>query len=106
MPLAFSDSLFDAQWLRAAGHASYGGAESNECFVAARQIREPDAASWFDAWYRLAERVASEADKSLSADRTVSALGSYLRASNYFRASYTSIPELNRQTVHPGDFSR
>jgi pimeloyl-ACP methyl ester carboxylesterase len=89
MPLVFSDPLFDAQWLRAVGHASYGGAEVNECFVAARQIREPDARSWFEGWYSVAEGVLVEAEKSLACGRRVSALGSYLRASNYFRAAYT-----------------
>ena len=30
MSLVFKDELFDAQWLRAAGHSAYGGAEINE----------------------------------------------------------------------------
>ena len=89
----FQDPLFDAQWLRAAGHRSYGGAEVVECFAAARRIKEPDAQSWFDAWYFFAEAVFAEANKSRAGGRPVSALGGYLRASNYFRAAYTFLFE-------------
>jgi pimeloyl-ACP methyl ester carboxylesterase len=88
MSLVFKDALFDAQWLRAAGHSAYGGAEINECFVAARSIREPDGESWYRSWNELAMRVRAEGDASLAHDNRVSALGSYLRASNYFRTAY------------------
>jgi pimeloyl-ACP methyl ester carboxylesterase len=89
MPLVFKDPLFDAQWLRAASHASSGGAEIGECLAAARQIRELDADSWFRAWNGLAERLLAEAEASKTAGCKVSARAAYLRASNYFRASYT-----------------
>jgi hypothetical protein len=49
--------------------------------------------SWSDAWYSLAETVFAEANKSRAAGRPVSALGGYLRASNYFRAAYTFLFE-------------
>ncbi len=89
MPLVFKDSLFDAHWLRTAGHSSSGGADIGECFAAARNIREPDAESWFHAWSELAAGVLAEADKSRTQARRTSALVAYLRASNYFRAAYT-----------------
>src|ERR1700735_2735148 len=89
MPLVFKDSLFASQWLRAVGHSRSGGAESGECLAAARRIREPDAESWFAAWRDLAESVFAEAEKSRANGRRLSALGAYLRASNYFRAAYT-----------------
>jgi hypothetical protein len=89
MPLVFRDPLFDAQWLRAAGHSCSGGAEVSECFAVARQIREPDAESWFNGWYALAEAILAGAEKSRASGRRVSALGAFLRASNYFRAAYT-----------------
>jgi dienelactone hydrolase len=85
----FKDPLFNAQWLRAAGHAGSGGAEIGECLAAARQIREPDAESWFTAWNGLAETVLAEAENSRAKGCAVSALSSYARASNYFRAAYT-----------------
>jgi pimeloyl-ACP methyl ester carboxylesterase len=89
LTFVFKDSLFDAQWLRTAGHSSSGGAEIGECFAAARRIREPDAQSWFDVWSELAASRLAEAEKSLAQGHRTSALASYLRASNYFRASYT-----------------
>jgi len=87
--LVFKDPLFDAQWLRAAGHSGSGGAELGECFAAARRIREPDAESWFRAWSELGENVLAGAERSRSEGRRISALGGFLRASNYFRAAYT-----------------
>jgi pimeloyl-ACP methyl ester carboxylesterase len=89
MSPVFKDPLFQAQWLRAAGHSSSGGAEIGECLAAARQIREPNAESWFNAWNSLAEKVLAEAETSRANNRRISALSSYLRASNYFRAAYT-----------------
>ncbi|HEY1614528.1 MAG TPA: hypothetical protein VGF97_12630 [Rhizomicrobium sp.] len=60
MSLVFKDELFDAQWLRAAGHSAYGGAEINECFVVARSIRELDGESWYRSWNELAMRVRAD----------------------------------------------
>jgi len=89
LPFVFKDSLFDDQWLRTAGHTSSGGAEIGECFAAARCIRETDAQSWFDVWSELAAGVLTGAETSLAQGHRTSALSAYLRASNYFRASYT-----------------
>lgn len=89
MAAAFKDELFEAQWLRTAGYASYGGAELGECLAIARQIRELDAESWYAAWSEAAERLKGLADASLAAGRIESARGAYLRAANYGRAAYT-----------------
>ena len=89
LSLVFKDSLFDAQWLRAVGHSTSGGAEIAECFVAASQIRESNAEDWFQAWNGLAERVFAQGDASERAGHLVSARSSYLRASNYFRTAFT-----------------
>ena len=89
MSATFKDPLFQAQWLRAASHASAGGADIGECLAAARQISEPDPTSWFDAWYGLATNLLAAATTSYAAGRRISALNSYLRASNYFRTAYT-----------------
>jgi pimeloyl-ACP methyl ester carboxylesterase len=89
LALVFKDSLFQAQWLRAVGHSSAGGAEIGECLAVARQIREPDPESWYSAWSGLAERVLAQAEASQAAGRIISARDAYLRASNYFRAAYT-----------------
>jgi len=85
----FKDELFEAQWLRTAGYASYGGAELGECLAIASHIRELDAESWFAAWATAAERLQGLADGSLARGHAESARGAYLRAANYWRAAYT-----------------
>jgi pimeloyl-ACP methyl ester carboxylesterase len=88
MPFPFKNSLFNAQWLRAAGHASAGGADVGECLAAAAAIQEPNIETWRDAWLKLAERVATEAEASLAAGHRESAHTGFLRASNYYRTAY------------------
>ena len=89
MGTIFKDELFDAQWLRAAGHSSAGGADIGECLAAARAIGEPDAERWFRGWSELADGVLSEAENSLAQGYKVSARSAFLRASNYYRTAYT-----------------
>lgn len=84
----FQDEMFQAQWLRAAGHASYGGAEIGECLAAAGRITERDADSWYAAWSELGVQVFDAAEESRGRGCRVSALGGFLRASNYWRAAY------------------
>ena len=88
MPI-FKDEFFEFQWLRAAGHASYGGAELGECLEVARQIGGADSERWFEAWSAMAARLEAAAEASDRAGQKVSARGAYLRASNYLRAAWT-----------------
>jgi pimeloyl-ACP methyl ester carboxylesterase len=85
----FEDELYDAQWLRATGHASYGGAELGECLAIARTIGTPDASRWYNAWFEMAERLHARAQESADRGQGNEACAAYLRASNYYRASYT-----------------
>lgn len=89
MRAIFKDELFAAQWLRTAGYASYGGAELGECLAIAGRIAELDAEGWYAAWAGAAERLQEEAAASLAQGLRVSARDAYLRAANYWRASYT-----------------
>jgi alpha-beta hydrolase superfamily lysophospholipase len=91
MRLHFKDELYDAQLLRAVGHAGHQGAEIGECLATVATVRELDADGWYDAWMKTARRVHALADESLAAGQTVSARGAYLRASNYFRTAYVFI---------------
>ncbi|HYC25265.1 MAG TPA: alpha/beta fold hydrolase [Roseiarcus sp.] len=88
MSFPFKDPLFAAQWLRAAGHASAGGADLGECLAAARAIRELDVESWRSAWSSLADGLARKAMASLAAGHSESAHAALLRASNYYRTAY------------------
>jgi pimeloyl-ACP methyl ester carboxylesterase len=109
----FKDEMFEAQWLRAAGHSSYGGAEFGECLEVARRIGTSDPERWFDAWSTMAARLHDAAERSELAGHVVSARGAYLRASNYWRAAWTfrfqpSLDEKARQAYrrHRDDFAR
>lgn len=93
MKLHFKDELYDAQLLRAVGHATHHGAELGECLATVATVRELDADGWYDAWMKTARRVQGLADESLAAGQTVSARDAYLRASNYYRTAYVFIFE-------------
>jgi alpha-beta hydrolase superfamily lysophospholipase len=86
--IRFRDELYDAQLLRALGHAPYRGAAIGECLAAAAQVKERDRTSWHDAWRATADRTLAEAEASASRDRRVSAVDAFLRASNYHRTAY------------------
>ena len=88
MRLFYRDQLFDAQLLRTVGHSCYGGADLEECLAAAHSIRETDTSGWFTAWMALADRVRSDAERSLRVGHPVSAREGFLRASNYYRNAY------------------
>jgi dienelactone hydrolase len=67
------------------------GAEIGEAFYAASQIKDGDAASWQDEWYKLALRVEARGTKSLAEGHKVSARDQLQRAAYYYRFSLLSI---------------
>jgi len=85
--LALKDELLDAQTLRAAGTAPYGGADIGECLAAAAAVRGTDLTSWHDAWASAARAVLALAESEASAGRTVSARLAFWRSSTYFRTA-------------------
>lgn len=97
----FKDEMFDAQFFRAMGHAYYGGADIGECLALAARIPDRDGERWLAEWTALAERIYDAGQASLVAGRRVSACEAFLRASNYFRASYTFLfqPPLDPRAV-------
>ncbi|MEP9377280.1 alpha/beta fold hydrolase [Aquabacter sp. CN5-332] len=89
----FKDEMFDAQFFRALGLTYYGAADIGECLALASRIPDRDAERWYAEWTALAERIYDGGQASLVAGHRVSARGAFLRASNYFRASYTFLFE-------------
>lgn len=67
------------------------GAEIGEAFYAASQIKDGDAASWQDEWYKLARRVEARGKKSLAGGHKESARDQLQRAAYYYRFSLLSI---------------
>jgi dipeptidyl aminopeptidase/acylaminoacyl peptidase len=87
MKIVFDNEDFDSQFLRALSYTAYGGADIGECFETAKNIKEGNRDSWYDAWTKTAERMRQDAEESLKGGHNVSARRSYLRASNYYRAA-------------------
>jgi alpha-beta hydrolase superfamily lysophospholipase len=86
--LFFDDTEFDAQFARTVGKAAVGMADVGECFATANRMTGGDYASWRDCWHATAERIERIADEAATAGRRRSAGEAYLRASEYYRASY------------------
>jgi pimeloyl-ACP methyl ester carboxylesterase len=81
----FDDESFSFETLRAAGFATYGGADLGEVLVTADAISDGNEPSWHQAWKATAERVRTLGEQSLAAGHRVSAREALLRASNYYR---------------------
>lgn len=77
----------DIQFLRTISWAAEGGADINECMLAAQQCGTgDDALQWYDAWDALARKSFSEATGRLDTN-PVGAASSLLRTCNYARTS-------------------
>jgi len=85
--LAFKDEVLDAQLLRLLGTATYGGAEVGECMSVARAVKGTDLDSWFEAWSRMAQAVASIGEQQQAAGHIQSAWLAYQRACGYHRTA-------------------
>ena len=84
---ALKDELLDAQALRVAGTAPYGGADVGECLRAAAGVRGTDLTSWHTAWTLMAASALSLAESQQAAGRLHSARLAFFRASSYFRTA-------------------
>lgn len=85
--IGVKDALLDAQTLRTAGSAPYGGADIGECLAVAAQVRGTDLTSWHDAWASAAARVLALAEGELAAGRPESARLAFWRSSSYYRTA-------------------
>jgi len=67
------------------------GVEIGEAFFAASQIKDGDAASWQEAWFKLARLAEARGEQALAGGHKVSARDQLQRASYYYRISLLSI---------------
>ena len=81
------DELLAAQFLRALGYASYGGADGGECLATVSRLKGASLDGWHDQWRATAERVLRSAESSLAAGDREGARSGFFRASNYFRTA-------------------
>lgn len=87
MKFLFDDESFSFEALRAAGYATYAGAELGEVLVTCRAIPEGDEDAWSARWAATAARVEQLGRDALAAGHRVSAREALLRASNYYRSA-------------------
>jgi pimeloyl-ACP methyl ester carboxylesterase len=84
---AVKDELLDAQTLRAAGSAPYGGADLGECLATARRVHGTNLSSWYDEWAATAAAARRLAEAELAAGRTETARLAFFRAASYDRTA-------------------
>jgi pimeloyl-ACP methyl ester carboxylesterase len=87
MKIYFDNPEFDGQFLRALDYVPLG-AQIGEAWAIAAQIQPGDTTGWYNAWSGYADRLYELAVRSRAAGHRVSARDAFLRASNYYRASY------------------
>ncbi|MEU6404187.1 alpha/beta fold hydrolase [Streptomyces sp. NPDC046985] len=87
MKFLFDDESFSFEALRAAGYATYAGAELGEVIETCLRIPEGDESAWSAQWAKTAERVEGIGKAALNAGHKVSAREALLRASNYYRTA-------------------
>ena len=97
MKLDFGEKAMDIgtstfNFVRALMVAQTGGAELNDCLVAAQRIKDRDIESWIREWAILADKASQAAGKAMEAGQTITARQAYLRASNYYRTVMSAIP--------------
>ncbi|MEU1981171.1 prolyl oligopeptidase family serine peptidase [Nocardia sp. NPDC019395] len=93
-PEISGDSALNAEYMRAAAGAPYGGATMGEVLYVAREVAAGSGSrdSYIAAWTDLGRRVADSADDALRSGRRATALSAYLRAYNYLRAAEYFFP--------------
>lgn len=88
------------------GGATGGGVEIGEAFATAARIKDGDAASWQDEWFKTAKLAEARGDRSLAAGHRVSARQQFLRASNYYRVSLMAMLSGDPRLAERGQKSR
>jgi hypothetical protein len=78
------DECYNFELLRLLAHSSYGGVDVGEVLSAAAEIEPGDFESWYQAFYRRAERVLAA---SVRFHNPVSVRDANFRAATYFRAA-------------------
>ncbi len=87
MRLHFADPSYDYELKRAMSYTVSGGADINECLIAAQAITPGQGDSWYAAWHKMAVELEERAAKALAAGHQATARGAWLRACNYHRSA-------------------
>jgi len=88
---------FPFNFVRTLMVAPTGGADVNECFKVAANIKDNDLESWVKEWATLAENVLQTAEEGLQSSDMEMARKGYLRASNYYRSAVSSLSPMDKR---------
>lgn len=88
------------------GGVMNGGVEIGEAFATAAKIKDGDAASWQDEWFKMAQLAEARGEKSLKGGHKVSARQQLMRASNYYRISLMAMLPEDQRLAERGKKSR
>jgi alpha-beta hydrolase superfamily lysophospholipase len=83
--------MWEAFGTRALFQATYGGADFGECEQAVKRVGDGGADEWHREWSATADRLVEAGDKSAAAGHCASAREAYLRATTYYRVSYSPL---------------
>jgi dienelactone hydrolase len=76
------------------GQAVRGGADAGEVLATIAGVGEHDERGWYEAWFRLGQRVGAIGDTAAADGRRASAASAYLRAANYLAVAAESLQSL------------
>ena len=82
--LFFTDDNFNFEAIRMLGTAYSEGADIGECISTIKNIKDKDYKSWYDEWYKTAERIYKKAEEMQKTGDIVSARKLYFRATSYY----------------------
>lgn len=82
----FSDEFF-GQFLRTLGKCYAQCADVGECYAVLAKIKDNDFNSWYDSWQDMAKYLEDIGSSCLAKKHRISAGYSFLRATEYYRAS-------------------
>lgn len=91
MPMLSENQMWEEMGSRALALTSYGGAEIGECRAAVAAVGDGGPERWHVAWNTLAQHLDDQGRVSAAEGDRVSARDSLLRASTYYRISYSPL---------------
>ncbi|KAI0836427.1 alpha/beta-hydrolase [Hypoxylon sp. FL0890] len=90
----FEYKWYNFELLRLLGSAPYGGCDAAEFLETVARLQPNNALSWMQEWFTLGLQTEALAGEMAKAGHGSAALGTYLRASNYFRCAQYMFPNM------------
>ena len=102
----FTDAGFDFEARSAIGAAACGIGDVGLVLATLDAVVDGDSQSWFDAWSRVADRLAGTAEKAAADGHLATARWAYLAAAEYFAKALGAVDGLPDQSALLPTFTR